>query len=250
MDTDEADLARIQSEIAALEGQLQPEPVRRSGKRSRSGSSTPSSKDVLKRKIAELEKELKKETEQLIDPEELKMQKQIQKLEAKLKQTREKNSKSETKVVSRKPKAVTPKATKQPSRQRSKPAPPAAPVNRGPKLYCLCKTVYVESLPMIACDICDEWFHLSCLGMLSSEAVCIERYCCSVCKAKKKQKARTCYKSEQKMWEEISQMTGEIVTREIAVAEAELKKLTALDQPPEDEPESSSDSSDSSSDDD
>ena len=32
------------------------------------------------------------------------------------------------------------------------------------KLYCICRQVYDPAKPMVGCDKCDEWYHLSCIG--------------------------------------------------------------------------------------
>lgn len=34
------------------------------------------------------------------------------------------------------------------------------------ELYCICKQPYNDMRPMLACDICDEWFHYECVGLL------------------------------------------------------------------------------------
>jgi hypothetical protein len=38
---------------------------------------------------------------------------------------------------------------------------------------------------MIGCDVCDEWFHLDCVGLTLNEAQSIDRYVCPLCKHRK-----------------------------------------------------------------
>ena len=32
-------------------------------------------------------------------------------------------------------------------------------------VFCLCKEPYDEDKDMIACDVCDEFYHITCIGM-------------------------------------------------------------------------------------
>lgn len=52
------------------------------------------------------------------------------------------------------------------------------------KIYCICKTAYNPNLWMIACDICNEWFHGKCVQITSGEARKIQTYSCPNCQAK------------------------------------------------------------------
>ena len=47
-------------------------------------------------------------------------------------------------------------------------------------LYCVCKQRYNGRF-MIQCDMCDEWYHGSCVNVSPSEAVNIDKYKCPVC---------------------------------------------------------------------
>merc|ERR1711936_107429 len=49
------------------------------------------------------------------------------------------------------------------------------------KLYCVCKTKYDPSKFYVGCDICSNWFHGFCVGILQAEAESIEEYVCPRC---------------------------------------------------------------------
>eukprot|EP01080_Neovahlkampfia_damariscottae_P000852 gene852-9101_t len=51
------------------------------------------------------------------------------------------------------------------------------------KLYCICKERYNSNLWMIACDICNEWFHGKCVDVTAVEARKIKQYACPNCTA-------------------------------------------------------------------
>ncbi|GLI58863.1 hypothetical protein VaNZ11_000628 [Volvox africanus] len=36
-------------------------------------------------------------------------------------------------------------------------------------LYCLCRRLYDENEPMVACDHCDDWYHFRCVGLPRAE---------------------------------------------------------------------------------
>eukprot|EP00761_Pharyngomonas_kirbyi_P002979 gb/GECH01002983.1/.p1 GENE.gb/GECH01002983.1/~~gb/GECH01002983.1/.p1 ORF type:complete len:380 (+),score=87.70 gb/GECH01002983.1/:1-1140(+) len=74
-------------------------------------------------------------------------------------------------------------------------------------LYCVCRQPYNPSMWMIACDICDGWFHGRCVNITAQEARKIEKYVCPVCKLntgkqivwkKPKKKSKQNNKREQK----------------------------------------------------
>lgn len=44
-------------------------------------------------------------------------------------------------------------------------------------LYCICRKPY-DGKAMVACDQCDEWYHMACLGLRSSPKLFI----CAACK--------------------------------------------------------------------
>ncbi|XP_060577068.1 lysine-specific demethylase 7B-like isoform X2 [Ruditapes philippinarum] len=50
-------------------------------------------------------------------------------------------------------------------------------------LYCICRQPYNENEFMIECDICKDWFHGSCIGILEHQAPDIEIYHCPNCQA-------------------------------------------------------------------
>ncbi|XP_065066194.1 nucleosome-remodeling factor subunit BPTF-like [Rhopilema esculentum] len=51
------------------------------------------------------------------------------------------------------------------------------------ELYCLCKQPYDESKFYIGCDMCQDWFHGTCVGITQAEADFIENYVCPRCSA-------------------------------------------------------------------
>lgn len=103
----------------------------------------------------------------------------------------------------------------------------------GPVLYCTCRKSWDQTVPMIQCDVCEEWYHLRCIGMLSTEATCIDYYCCLLCqKKRKKNKPITRYKTDEKMEQEINNLGLTVVQREIALVEAELAHLVRSLPPP------------------
>ncbi|XP_028408036.1 lysine-specific demethylase 7B-like isoform X2 [Dendronephthya gigantea] len=48
-------------------------------------------------------------------------------------------------------------------------------------LYCICRKPYDYLQFMIQCDVCDDWFHGSCVGIEEYQANDIERYHCPRC---------------------------------------------------------------------
>ncbi|KAJ3875086.1 hypothetical protein F5051DRAFT_415031 [Lentinula edodes] len=52
------------------------------------------------------------------------------------------------------------------------------------KLYCLCKTKYDEDKPMIACDSCDEWYHMKCVKIPEHMGDLVDQFFCPPCIAK------------------------------------------------------------------
>lgn len=49
------------------------------------------------------------------------------------------------------------------------------------ELYCLCRTPYDESKFYIGCDICQDWYHGSCVGVTEAESESIDFYTCPRC---------------------------------------------------------------------
>lgn len=52
------------------------------------------------------------------------------------------------------------------------------------RLYCVCRQPYDASLPMVACDGCDEWFHCACVGLTREQALSMDDYYCESCRAR------------------------------------------------------------------
>ncbi|PVD24834.1 hypothetical protein C0Q70_15320 [Pomacea canaliculata] len=48
-------------------------------------------------------------------------------------------------------------------------------------LYCTCRKPYDETQFMIECDVCNDWFHGSCVGVQEHQAADIEIYHCPKC---------------------------------------------------------------------
>ncbi|KAL4226132.1 Lsd1/2 complex PHD finger containing protein Phf2 [Mactra antiquata] len=48
-------------------------------------------------------------------------------------------------------------------------------------LYCICRQPYNENEFMIECEVCTDWFHGSCVGILEHQAPDIETYHCPKC---------------------------------------------------------------------
>jgi len=49
------------------------------------------------------------------------------------------------------------------------------------KKYCLCNDTYQDGDFMIACDVCDDWFHGECVGISEEEGIKMEKYICRLC---------------------------------------------------------------------
>ncbi|KAK3701264.1 hypothetical protein RRG08_066757 [Elysia crispata] len=48
-------------------------------------------------------------------------------------------------------------------------------------IYCICRLPYDETRFMIECDVCNDWFHGSCVGVQEHQAADIEIYHCPEC---------------------------------------------------------------------
>ena len=68
-------------------------------------------------------------------------------------------------------------------------------------LYCLCQTKYTkDSDSMLACDLCEQWYHIKCQDLSEQSATLLDRFICKICQAnteerstyKTKCKARMC----------------------------------------------------------
>ncbi|GFN93455.1 lysine-specific demethylase 7b-like, partial [Plakobranchus ocellatus] len=51
-------------------------------------------------------------------------------------------------------------------------------------IYCVCRLPYDETRFMIECDVCNDWFHGSCVGVQEHQAADIEIYHCPECTPK------------------------------------------------------------------
>ncbi|KAL0484197.1 lysine-specific demethylase [Acrasis kona] len=49
------------------------------------------------------------------------------------------------------------------------------------KIYCVCRQPYNPNLWMIACDICNEWYHGKCVQITATQARKIKVYVCQGC---------------------------------------------------------------------
>lgn len=52
------------------------------------------------------------------------------------------------------------------------------------ELYCICQTLYDGGRVMLACDVCDQWYHTSCMKIRDDDAPLIERFVCTLCQPK------------------------------------------------------------------
>ncbi|EAU93019.2 hypothetical protein CC1G_06739 [Coprinopsis cinerea okayama7 len=53
--------------------------------------------------------------------------------------------------------------------------------NEDDKLYCVCKTKYDQERAMIACDRCDDWYHMQCVNMPELVADLVDQFFCPPC---------------------------------------------------------------------
>mmetsp|Transcript_21924 Transcript_21924/g.43532 ORF Transcript_21924/g.43532 Transcript_21924/m.43532 type:complete len:233 (+) Transcript_21924:23-721(+) len=214
-----SELDRVQAEIAAIRAQLDQEAddefdVGRSNKRAKTSkrkAQTPASaamakKLALQAEIDKVNREIAKEeraAKQVENLDDIKLQQDIEKLEREMQLKK--------KLLAAK-KAAT------------------ASSNDANKLYCVCRKPYDDKQAMLACDDCQEWFHLMCVGLYTSEMHCIESYLCREC-AKKKRKTTHIkrYKSELTMMQEINSMDVVMVRAEITLVKDELQHLQGLE---------------------
>ena len=57
----------------------------------------------------------------------------------------------------------------------------ASPATEDVKLYCVCRQAYDDDRLMMACDVCDEWFHASCMRVAEHEVELIDTFVCAPC---------------------------------------------------------------------
>ena len=53
------------------------------------------------------------------------------------------------------------------------------------ELLCVCQQPYNVDTAMISCDVCEDWYHLRCVGVTQTAAKSMKKYTCSVCLALK-----------------------------------------------------------------
>lgn len=102
------------------------------------------------------------------------------------------------------------------------------------EVYCICRKGCDGTQAMVECDVCQEWYHSTCIGLLVTEVSCIEYYCCLACqKQRKKNKPIIKFKTDLQMTADIEKiLTPLAITSEIALVEAELEHLRAQLPPP------------------
>jgi len=109
---------------------------------------------------------------------------QIKQKHKKKRDKQKSSSKSPSKQGKRRKKAdlptTTTSASSSPSSSSSSSSPTitSLPGEEG-KLYCICRKP--EVWPMIGCDACQDWFHLSCVGLTPTDAAQIDKYACPRC---------------------------------------------------------------------
>ena len=53
------------------------------------------------------------------------------------------------------------------------------------ELLCVCQQPYNVDTAMISCDVCEDWYHLRCVGVTQFAAKSMKKYTCPVCLALK-----------------------------------------------------------------
>ncbi|BGO98926.1 COMPASS (complex proteins associated with Set1p) component [Rhodotorula toruloides] len=51
------------------------------------------------------------------------------------------------------------------------------------RLYCVCKELYDPERLMIACDKCEEWYHVDCVGISEDSVELVDLFICPKCSA-------------------------------------------------------------------
>ena len=52
-------------------------------------------------------------------------------------------------------------------------------------LLCVCQQPYNVDTAMVSCDMCEDWYHLRCVGVTQTAAKSMKKYVCPVCTALK-----------------------------------------------------------------
>lgn len=53
------------------------------------------------------------------------------------------------------------------------------------ELLCVCQQPYNVDTAMVSCDVCEDWYHLRCVGVTQTAAKSMKKYVCPVCTALK-----------------------------------------------------------------
>lgn len=53
------------------------------------------------------------------------------------------------------------------------------------ELLCVCQQPYNVDTAMVSCDVCEDWYHLRCVGVTQTAAKSMKKYICPVCTALK-----------------------------------------------------------------
>ena len=53
------------------------------------------------------------------------------------------------------------------------------------ELLCVCQQPYNVDTAMVSCDMCEDWYHLRCVGITQTAAKSMKKYVCPVCTALK-----------------------------------------------------------------
>jgi len=54
------------------------------------------------------------------------------------------------------------------------------------KLYCICKTPYEDTKFYVGCDLCNDWFHGTCVGVSETDAKTMDEFICKECSKQNK----------------------------------------------------------------
>lgn len=49
------------------------------------------------------------------------------------------------------------------------------------EVYCFCRKGQIEGETMVCCDLCNEWFHVGCVGLTQAMAKRMHGYSCPSC---------------------------------------------------------------------
>ncbi|GAA5923720.1 SPP1 family PHD finger domain-containing protein [Sporobolomyces koalae] len=55
------------------------------------------------------------------------------------------------------------------------------------RLYCVCRELYDPERLMIACDQCEEWYHVDCVGIPDDSVELVDQFFCPPCQTKNHQ---------------------------------------------------------------